>query len=503
MAISFACMRTLRKQLPDDSMRSSIMTRLPKLIAGLVFSTTLASCDSSFLAHNKLEQIKRAGVLHVLTRHDPTTYYESPEGYAGLEYDLVMLFADQLGVKVKFETPKTFDEILERIAKGKADIAAASLTVTEQRSKNMRFSPPYHEITEQLIYRSGTRRPDDINSLTHGIIEVAKGTSHIDSLTYLKQDTPALTWNVNDELDTDGLLYLVNEGLIDYTVADSNQAVLIRRFYPKLNIAFNISEPRRLAWALSPSDDNSLYDEVTRFFERIKKDKTLDQLIEKHYGHTSSLSYIDNCKFRQQQKTRLPLYQKYFHAAAVQYNIDWRLLAAIGYQESHWQHSAESSTGVEGIMMLTSDTASELGIQDRTDPGQSILGGARYFQQRLQMIPEQIPEPDRTWFALASYNIGLGHLEDARTLTKKQGGNPDKWMDVKQRLPLLTQKRWHQQTKHGYARGWEPVDFVENIRSYYDLLVWLTEENQIKKNAMKADDEETENEVITIDPAEL
>jgi membrane-bound lytic murein transglycosylase F len=479
------------------------LTRLPRLIIGFIFATSLTACDSGLLSRNKLAQIKRAGVLYVLTRSDPTTYYESPEGYTGLEYDLVMLFAEQLGVKVKFETPSTFSDILMRIAKGKADIAAAGLTITEQRSKKMRFAPAYHEITEQLVYRSGTRRPDDVSSLAHGIIEVAKGTSHIDSLTYLKQDTPELTWNVNDELDTDGLLFLVNEGLIDYTVADSNQTALIRRFYPKLNIAFDISEPRRLAWALSPSDDSSLYDEVVRFFERIKKDKTLDQLLEKHYGHTSSLSYIGNCKFRQLQKSRLPLYWKDFNSAAIQYNIDWRLLAAIGYQESHWLDKAVSPTGVEGIMMLTSDTATELGIQDRTDPSQSIAGGARYFQQRLQVIPEQIPEPDRTWFALASYNVGLGHLEDARALTKKQGGNPDKWMDVKQRLPLLTQGKWHQKTKHGFARGQEPVEFVENIRSYYDLLVWLTEENQIKKNAMDADGENPEHETVTIDPAAL
>ncbi|PPK71640.1 membrane-bound lytic murein transglycosylase F [Methylobacter tundripaludum] len=479
------------------------MTRLPGLIIGFVFTASLTACDSGFLSHNKLEQIKRAGTLHVLTRNDPTTYYESPEGFTGLEYDLVMLFAEQLGVKVKFETPGTFDGILNRIAKGKADIAAASLTITEQRSKKMRFAPAYYEVTEQLIYRSGARRPNDVSSLTHGIIEVAKSTSHIDSLTYLKQDTPELAWNVNDELDTEGLLYLVNEGLIDYTVADSNQTILISRFYPKLNIAFDISEPRQLAWALSPSDDNSLYDEVVRFFGRIKKDKTLDQLLEKHYGHTSSLSYIGNCKFRQHQKSRLPLYQKYFNSAAAQYHIDWRLLAAIGYQESHWLDKAASPTGVEGIMMLTNDTAADLGINNRTDPAQSIDGAARYFQQRIKIIPEQIPEPDRTWFALASYNVGLGHLEDARTLTKKQGGNPDKWMDVKQRLPLLTEEKWHQQTKHGYARGYEPVKFVENIRSYYDLLVWLTEENQIKKNAMDKDSEDSENEAVTIDPAAL
>lgn len=178
-------------------------------------------------------------------------------------------------------------------------------------------------------------------------------------------------------------------------------------------------------------------------------------------------------------------------------------LTTIGYQESRRLDKAVSPTGVVGIMMLTNDTAAELGIKNRADPAQSINGGARYFQQRIQTISEQIPEPGRTWFALASYNVGLGHLENARALTKKQGGNPDKRMDVKQRPPSLTQQKWHQQAKHGYARGREPVEFVENIRSYYDLLVWLTEENQIKKNAMDVDSEDPEHEAVTIDPAAL
>lgn len=460
------------------------MIRLLKLFIGCLCSVLLSHCDTTALSQNKLERIKQSGVLHVLTRVDPTTYYQSSDGYAGLEYDLINLFAQHLGVKVKIEVPDTFDDILSKISKGEADIAAAGLTITDSRQQAMRFAPAYHEITEQLIYRSGTRRPVELNNINTGILEVAKGTSHIETLNTLKQSHSDLTWEVNNELGSDGLLYLVNEGLIDYTIADSNQATLIRRFYPKLNIAFDVSAPRQLAWALSPSNDTSLYDEVTVFFNRIKADKTLDQLLEKHYGHTNSLSYVDNCQFRQHQKSRLPQYQYYFNLASLLYDIDWRLLAAIGYQESHWSADAISPYGVQGIMMLTNDTAEFLNIKDRTDPAQSIDGGARYFQQRLKIISDKIPEPDRTWFALASYNVGMGHLEDARQLTAQQGGNPDKWMDVKQRLPLLTEEKWHQQTKHGYARGNEPVRYVENIRSYYDLLVWLTEDNQIQQNAM-------------------
>jgi membrane-bound lytic murein transglycosylase F len=432
----------------------------------------------------QLEKIKQSGVLKVTTRIDPTTYYQGPSGFMGLEYELVILFAKRLGVKAQFTTPDTFTEILRQIKTGDTDIAAAGLTVTEPRQQAMRFAPTYQEITEQIIYRSGTRPPKNPGDLANGILEVVKGTSHIESLKTLQKQAPNLSWEVNDKLDTDGLLYLVTKGLIDYTIADSNQIALIRRFYPKLQTGFNISKPQQLAWALTNSGDSSLYDEVTSFFDKIKQNKILDQLIERYYGHSSSLDYVSLCKFREHVKTRLPVFKSFFQATANQYNLDWRFLAAIGYQESHWQKNAVSPTGVEGIMMLTNDTAKQIGVKDRTDPAKSIMGGSKYFKQSIKKIPERIPEPDRTWMALAAYNIGFGHLEDARILTQKQDGDPDKWLEVRKSLPLLTQKKWYEQTKYGHTKGNEPVAYVENIRSYYDLLVWLTEENRIEKNVM-------------------
>ena len=474
----------------------------------LIASTALIIAIGLFfiIPKNKLERIQHSGVLHVLTRVDPTTYYQSPQGFAGLEYDLVRLFADHIGVEAKFEVPATFSEILDGIKDGTSDIAAAGITVTGQRKQVMRFAPAYHEIREQLVYHSSHRRPKTINDLDKGILELAHGTSHIESLKALKRKNPKLEWAVNKEIDSNGLLYLLHEGLIDYTVADSNQILLIKRFYPALNIAFDVGELQQLAWALPISEDTSVYDEVERFFQRIIADKTLAQLIEKYYGHASTLNYVDNCTFREHRKSRLPLYQKYFDEAAKVHGIDWRLLAAIGYQESHWLDNAVSPTGVEGLMMLTNDTAKLLKINDRRDPAESIAGGARYFKQRIEVMPDDIPEPDRTWFALASYNVGTGHLHDARIITEKLGGDPKKWLDVKKRLPLLSEPKWYEQTQYGQARGDEPVQYVENIRGYYDLLVWLTEENQIKKNAMETKEAKAamdENQTAEVVPAPL
>lgn len=473
-----------------------------RLIIGCIVFVFFASYVA-FVPLNKLGKIKRSGTLHVLTRIDPTTYFQSPLGYSGLEYDLVLLFAEYLGVEAQFDVRDKFSTILDDISKGGADIAAAGLTITPQRKQKMHFAPAYHEVTEQVVYRSGQRRPKTPKDLGDGILEVAKDTSHIDSLNLLKKSNPELNWMVSkEEVDTSGLLYLIHEGLIDYSIADSNQILLIRRFYPDLNIAFDISKPRQLAWAMPISEDTSLAEEVERFFQRITADKTLAQLIEKHYGHASSLNYVDNCTFREHKKSRLPQFQKHFDTAAKEYGIDWRLLAAIGYQESHWLDNAVSPTGVEGIMMLTNDTADLLKIKDRKDPMQSIYGGARYFKQRINVMSEEISEPDRTWFGLAAYNVGTGHLEDARVLTQKQGGDP-KWLDVKQRLPLLSEPKWYQQTQYGQARGGEPVQYVENIRGYYDLLVWLTEENQIKKNAMETEKMAGQNPIAEVAPVPL
>ncbi len=190
--------------------------------------------------------------------------------------------------------------------------------------------------------------------------------------------------------------------------------------------------------------------------------------------------------FRRHVAQRLPRYRAFFEKAAKKYKLDWRLLAAMGYQESHWDPKAISPTGVRGIMMLTLKTASDVGVENRLKPQSSIMGGAAYFSDIMRRMPSDINEPDRTWMALAAYNVGMGHLEDARIITQKRGKDPHRWFDVKQSLPLLAKRKWYKKTKHGYARGWEPLQYVENIRSYYDILRWLDKSQQKKTDAPDA-----------------
>jgi membrane-bound lytic murein transglycosylase F len=314
--------------------------------------------------------------------------------------------------------------------------------------------------------------------LQQGTLEVIDGTSHTKLLSQLKKEHPDLSWRINKDMATEELIELVDDGLVDYMLADSHEIALQRRFYPELRIAFELGEPKQLRWAMRKNGDSSLIKAITEFFSAIRQDGRLQQLIHRYFSHVDKFNYSDLQTFRIHVRDRLPLYQDMFIQEANKQGLDWRLLAAIGYQESLWNARAKSPTGVRGLMMLTLDTAKHVKIKNRLDPAQSIRGGAIYFKRVLNKIPERIEQPDRTWLALASYNVGFGHLEDARKITEKNKGDPDKWIDVKESLPLLGKKKWYKQTKHGYARGWEPVKYVENIRKYYDLLVWIdTREN--------------------------
>jgi membrane-bound lytic murein transglycosylase F len=424
-----------------------------------------------------VETIKQDGQLVVLTRNSPTTYYEDVDGPAGLEYELTKMFAYELGVELTLVLPQTLDDLLEGIEQGTAHIAAAGLTVTREREKRLRFGPAYQQITEQLIYNINNKRPRSLSSLD-GSLEVVANSSHDERLQDLSETMPELSWKATTTNETEDLLQMVADGIIEYTIADSNTFALNQRFFIDLRAAFDISEPQPLAWALPRSEDNSLYLEVHKFFNKIKQNGELDRVIERAYGHVEDFDYVGTKIFRRHIEIRLPEFQEMFETAAEDNNLDWRLLAAMGYQESHWDPDAVSPTGVRGIMMLTLKTAKDLGIKDRLVPKNSIEGGARYFRQTLDRIPPSITEPDRTWMAMAAYNVGYGHLEDARVIAEQLGKNPDLWIDVKTTLPLLAKRKWYKKTRYGYARGWEPIQYVENIRSYYDILKWVDESNK-------------------------
>ena len=306
-------------------------------------------------------------------------------------------------------------------------------------------------------------------------VVVQRNSGHAAALAQLAQQSPALTWSEIRAADTLDLLARVALGKADITVADSIEFSLGRHFHPDLRPAFKLAESEAVAWALSPHGSD-LLPEVERYFSELAANGRLADILERNRRALVRFDRVDAANFVSGVRERLPQYQAWFQEAAAVTGIDWRLLAAIGYQESRWDEAAVSPTGVQGVMMLTAETARRVGVADRNDPRDSILGGARYYRVVEKTIPARIPEPDRTWLTLAAYNVGYGHLEDARILTQRRGQDPDSWPDVRANLPLLAQERYYSTLRRGYARGWEPVGFVRNVQTYAELLRWMVAE---------------------------
>ncbi len=418
-----------------------------------------------------LERILATGELRVVTRNSPDAYYLGSHGPEGPAYELASRLAEQLGVPLRLYTVRTREAAIDEVAEGRAHVAAAGLSTGIELPPSAHFGPGYQLVREHLVYRRRDARPATIRAAAQGQIEVAAGSPHHRTLEDLRLQHPDLVWVERTDTDTEEILADVSRGTAQYTLASSTEFALNRAVHPDLAIALDLSPQRAISWVVSTmGHDRSLLDRVNAFFFATRADGFLAGMLNRYYGNNQRFDYLLSRNFMEHLDSRLPIYLEWFQEAAAKYRLDWRLLAAMGYQESKWDPHAVSFTGVRGLMQLTEDTAAMMRAGDRRDPRSSIFGGAKYLGRLMETVPRRVPEPDRTWFAVAAYNVGFGHLEDARILTQQQGRNPDRWEDVRQALPLLSQERWYTRTKRGYARGWEPVRYVDNVQAYLNIL---------------------------------
>ncbi|MFC1701945.1 membrane-bound lytic murein transglycosylase MltF [Pseudomonadota bacterium] len=419
------------------------------------------------------EQAQQRGSLTLLTRNGASSYFIGPDGGTGPEYDIVAAFADYLGLELEVEIANEFNDLGTLLKRRQGELIAANLTRTPTREDLFEFGPDYAETNTIVVYKRGNTRPRKLSDLIEMRLSVIAGSSYEDLLVSAQKDLPELQWTAEKTRGMEGLLLAIADGELDATLVDANIFKINSQFYPGLKTGFSLADHQHQAWAFLPGDDDSLVEKARSFFKLINENGRLAAIQNRYDENGNDLDRVGMFQFMKQVRNRLPPLLPVFQEVALAHELDWRLLAAMGYQESHWDPAAASATGVRGIMMLTQRTATQLGVTDRLDPEQSIEGGARYFLRMRKRIPKRIPEPDRSWMALAAYNMGMGHLHDVRKLTQIQGGNPDRWQDVNERLPLLSQEKWYRQTRYGYARGYEARQYVENIRSYFDILVWL------------------------------
>ncbi len=431
---------------------------------------------STFPDGEHLTRVLAKDFITVHTRNTPTTYYEGRQGPTGFEYELMHRFAASLGVSLNLNASHHPDGVLPAVRE-QGDLGAAALPLMAD-TPGIHYTRPIIEMQPLVVYRRGLygiNAPEDLVGLSIGTLSEA-GTS--DALKALQSDYPNLSWKESNELEVAELMARVENGTLDAAIIFDHQFRLNRLFFPNVERGFYLGEPLSLVWALPSGRGLGLLEAANQFLQELHENGTLDRLISRYFGHDDYLEYVGTRTFLDHLDERLPRYTELFKQAARDTGFDWKLLAAVGYQESHWDPNAVSPTGVRGLMMLTNPTASEMGVTDRTDAAQSIDGGARYLRSIKDRLPDSITGEDRLYMAMAAYNVGLGHLYDARNIAERRGGDPNLWQDVRAALPLLQQREWHSQTRHGYARGGEPVIYVRNIRRYYEMIEYVERSRQ-------------------------
>ena len=448
---------------------------LQRCVFSFLFITVIVLLTTKNLNRKQEPEVEAdpLNALKVITRISPNTYFESDEGPSGFEYALLAAFAESIDKRLTIITTDSNAELFAQLNNQEVHLASAGLSSNQELNGQIIYSEPYLKSQPYVVYRVGNqkpRKPDDL--IGHDVV-VAADTNHSASLEKIKKQHAGLQWREVNKVDYMDILGRIENKEIEYTLLNSTDFLLHQGFFPRVKKAFPIGDQVSFAWAFSNKMDNSqLLLAANQFIKKIKNNGILAKLEEQYYGQAIHISQVEANEFAKNINKKLPKYLDSIQKIAKRNGLNWELLAAMSYQESAWNPLAKSRTGVRGMMMLTLPTAKEVNVTNRLDADQSLNGGALYFTKLRKRLPQSVKEPDRTWLALAAYNVGMGHLEDARVITERRGGDPDSWFDVKQSLPLLTKKKWYSKTRYGYARGYEPVHYVLNIRHYQNVLTW-------------------------------
>ncbi|MCP5359184.1 MAG: membrane-bound lytic murein transglycosylase MltF [Steroidobacteraceae bacterium] len=449
---------------------------LPGLIALLGITAALPGCESRLpptsVPPPTPESIAARGVLRVATLNSPTTYYLGSHAPEGLEYELVNGFARQLGVRLKIEVFPNRSALRDALAGGQFDLVAAQLSWDPAWEDVGLPAAPYDSVPQHWIYRRSQRRPATLADIAaRRVVVMEDSVEALYLSTSVPDADPPLRWIELSRASGIDALDAVGRGSADVTLVDGHEFAFARALHPEVGIAFSLPQKRPVQWIL-PRGAEALREAVDDWFAEERRSGRLAAVSARTLQAPGQMRRLTAREFRTHVEQRLPELQPLFEQASVQTGVDWRLLAALAYQESQWNTRAQSPNGAQGIMMLMPETAPTVGVQDPFDPRQNILGGARYLREVLAKIPARIKEPDRSWFAIASYNMGYGHLEDARVITQMRGGNPDSWAEVRENLPLLADESWYVRVKNGYARGWEAQYTVDRAQQFAKVLEW-------------------------------
>lgn len=443
----------------------------------LLFVTLLAMC--LFACKPQDTPAKRPTLrivtLPLLTSYTPLQTLNDDGNPAqlisGFDHDLASRFAESLDREPVFIVARNYDDLVSQLKNGKADMAAAWLPKSFVENQGLNTGATYGWMQPVLLRRARilhqTRPTRPIADIPAEADDNA--TTIPPEIRQIQQLALPETYPAN-----------TNNPAIAALICSDTSAEIATSVFPNLSIHSTKEKKQEVVWAFPPTPNTSnenpqappFRTEAEAFLKDLNARGRMSQIRDRHFGALRKLPTGDKLAFLERSQTLLPTYEPLFKQAQRQTGVDWRLLAALGYQESHWNPYATSPTGVRGIMMLTEGTSALLGVRDRLDPAEAIPAGARYLKQLRANVKDPVSEPDRTWMALAGYNQGPGNLIAARNLAKKYGLNPASWYDVKLMYPLLAQPAFTTNLKTGTANGQEAVTLAERVRMFYTLLAF-------------------------------
>lgn len=421
------------------------------------------------LEPDHLQQIKQKKELRVgMIKQSSRFYvdYFNLNQFNGFEFAVLKQFADSLKVDLAIYFEDNIEALLNMHHNDEIDFIASEIDGFEFDNNNEYVSSlPYSYFKEQLIYKNNSKKIAHLGDL-NGTLLIAKDSLPAYILKEKKKSMPKLHWEETKDFNEEQLLKLVATNQIDYTILDHKTINLMQRIYPEIKIAFDVVSDYPEVWYFKKTD-LSLLDSANQFIDTSQKNNKLDEIYNLYFSNMTNEQWIESKNFMAAVQTKLPRLIPFFKKYGALYHIDWKMLAAISYQESHWDPNSQSETGVRGLMMLTEATASTMGITNRTDSEQSIKGGAKFLNLLINKMDDAIDPKERILFALTAYNMGYAHLIDARRLAVKLNKDPNHWHTINEMLPLLTQEEYYKDLKYGFARGYQAFYYVNNIQRYY------------------------------------
>ncbi|WP_231714605.1 membrane-bound lytic murein transglycosylase MltF [Desulfonema ishimotonii] len=415
-----------------------------------------------------LDDILNAGEVIMITRNNANCYYQYRDRFAGFEYDLARAFADYLGVTLKVRVADKWDQMSALLREAPGALIAANTVITAERQKQVAFSEPYTEISLCIITHRENRNIRKIGDISGHRVHFRNESPYRQWLRTLKKQGIVPDAVPHDDLDTEELIAQVAEKKIGIALADSNSVRLNRQYYPQ-TVTLSATVPRaRLAWGVHPRG-HKLRKQISTFFKSVKQSGKFSAIWDRYYAASPELGHVDVDAFHRRIKTRLPRYLPFIRDAAGEYGFDWRLIAAQAYQESHLNPQARSKNGAYGLMQITSAAGRAQNATDLTDPRQNIHTGVRHLREMYDFF-DRADADERMKIALAAYNVGQGHILDARILARSMNLNPDKWSSLARTLPLLSRKKYYSEALYGYCRGTEPTEYVRRVTAYYNIL---------------------------------